>query len=196
VNSRSWITKLLGVRVVPDLGILTTSIGASTDQPIVQRSWGLLGGNSFYGPNFRFAEYSKARNYFLAVVIHFGLVLGALLLAVPFLRKFARRFVYQPGDGPTKEESQKDRVEYRGIAKPDVQTENPPRAFCRAHFNGSLYACKSSRSASQSMLSEGQSLGYCWQKLRSRSFETSTNFPGAFTRLHVSDRSLLTVCRL
>jgi hypothetical protein len=142
-NTKSWITKLFGVRVVPDLGILTTSIGASADQPIVQRSWGLLGGNSFYGPNFRFGEYSKARNYLVAVMIHFGLAIGALCLAVPIFRKLARRFVYQPGDGPTKEESQKDRVEYRGIAKPDVETANPPRAFCRAYFSGSLYACKS-----------------------------------------------------
>lgn len=142
VSPKSWVSKLFGVRVVPDLGILTTSIGASADQSIIQRSWGLLGGNSFYGPNFQFSEYSKARNYFMAVVVHIGLVVGTLFLAVPFIRKVVRRFVYQPGDGPTKEESQKDRIEYRGIAKPDVQTANPPRAFCRAYFNGSLYACK------------------------------------------------------
>lgn len=151
-NPKPWITKLFGVRVVPDLGILTTSIGASADQPIIQRSWGLLGGNSFYGPNFRWGEYSKARNYLTAVLMHYGLFAGMLFLAVPIFRKFARRFVYQPGDGPTKEEYKNDRFEYRGIATPDVQTANPPRAFCRAYFNGSLYACKSSRSRSRLLL--------------------------------------------
>ena len=140
--SKSWVTKLFGVRVVPDLGILTTSLGGATDQPIIQRSWGVLGGDSFYGPNFHVAEYMKARNYLTAVVMHFAIVLGGLFLAVPIFRKFARRHVYQPGDGPTKEESTKDRFDYRGIAKPDVQTANPPRAFCRASFNGSLYACE------------------------------------------------------
>jgi len=139
-NPKSWVTKLFGIRVVPDLGIMTTSIGASANEPIVQRSWGLLGGNSFYGPNFSFGEYSKARNYLMGVAVHFALVLGTVCLAIPPLRKLARRFVYQPGDGPTKEAYAKDRADYRGIAKPDVQTPNPPRAFCRAHFNGGLYA--------------------------------------------------------
>lgn len=145
-NSKPMITRLFGVCVVPDLGILTTSMGASADQAIVQRSWGLLGGNSFYGPNFRISEYSKARNYLMAVVVHFGLVMGTLFLAIPIFRKFARRFVYQPGDGPTKEESKKERIEYRGIATPDIQTANHPRAFCRAYFNGSLYGCEYLRS--------------------------------------------------
>lgn len=141
-DTKSWITKLFGVRVVPDLGILTTSIAASADQPIIQRSWGLLGGNNFYGPNFRWAEYSKARNYLTAVLMHFGLLAGMMFLSVPIFRKFARRFVYQPGDGPTKEEYKNDRFEYRGIATPDIQTPNPARAYCRVYFDGSLYACK------------------------------------------------------
>ena len=142
VIPKSWITRLFGVRVVPDLGILTTSIGATANVPIVQRSWGLLGGNNVYGPNFQVGEYSKARNYLTAVGVHFALILGTLCLTVPIFRKFARRFVYQPGDGPTKAASQNDRVDYRGIANPDVQAPNPPKAFCRAHFHGSIYGCK------------------------------------------------------
>ena len=141
-DAKSWITKLFGVRVIPELGILTTSISASIDVPIVQRSWGLLGGSGFYGPNFRIEEYSKARNYLTAVLVHFGLVAGTICLAIPFLRKFARRFVYQPGDGPTKEECRNDRFEYRGIAQADVQNAIPPRAFVRAYFDGSAYACR------------------------------------------------------
>ncbi|KAG0647549.1 trans-acting enoyl reductase [Hyphodiscus hymeniophilus] len=159
-SPKSLVTKLFGVRVVPDLGILTTSIGASADQPIIQRSWGLLGGNSFYGPNFQFAEYSKARNYLIAVMMHFGLMAGALLLAIPIFRQLARRFVYQPGDGPTKEEYKNDRFEYRGIASPDVQTANPPRAYVRAYFDGSLYAFTgiSLAEAAVSILRDGHKL--------------------------------------
>jgi hypothetical protein len=111
-NTKSWVTSLFGIRVVPDLGILTTSLGGMVDKPIVQRSWGLLGGEKFYGPNFHFSEYMKARSYLMAVVIHFGLALGGLCLIVPLFRKFARRYVYQPGDGPTKEESKNDRYVY------------------------------------------------------------------------------------
>jgi hypothetical protein len=195
-NPKSWITKLFGVRVVPDLGILTTAFGGSVDKPIVQRSWGLLGGNDFYGPNFSFGEYSKARNHLTAVLMHFGLVAGAIFLTIPVFRKFARKFVYQPGDGPTKEEYKNDRFEYRGIAKPDVQIANPPKAFCRAYFNGSLYACKCSRSFGESMLILGQSREFRWQKLQSPFFAKSINFLEASIHLHVLGSSSLTVCRL
>jgi len=138
------ITKIFGVRVVPDLGILTTSMGRVSDIPIVQRSWGLLGGADFYGPNFWFSEFLKSRNYLTAVTTHFTLVFAGLMIAIPFVRKMTRSYVYKPGDGPTKEESKNDRVEYRGIATPDVKTPKPPRAFCTARYEGSLYDCESS----------------------------------------------------
>lgn len=53
-----WLQTLLGIRSVPDLGTLTTSIQAASDVPIVYRSWGLLtqGGDS-YGPNFKFSPH-------------------------------------------------------------------------------------------------------------------------------------------
>jgi hypothetical protein len=143
-NPTSLITKLFGVRVVPDLGTLTTWLGGVSDVPIVQRSWGLLGGADFYGPNFHFGEFIKSRNYLAAVISHFTLILGSLLIAIPFVRNLARKFVFQPGDGPTKEQSKNYRMEYRGIGIPDVKTPNPPRAFVRAHYEGSLYECKCS----------------------------------------------------
>ena len=141
-NTKPLITKLFGIRVVPDLGILTTWLGGMADRAIVQRSWGQLGGDRFYGPNFHFSEYKKARNYLQAVVIHFGIMMGGLFLTIPLFRKLARKYVYQPGDGPTKEEYKNDRVEYRGIATPDVTAPNPPRAFCRAYYEGSCYQCE------------------------------------------------------
>lgn len=139
-NPNSWVTRILGLRSVPDLGILTTSIGGTIDTAIVQRSWGLLGGDDFYGPNFYFSEFMKSRNYLTGIAIHFAILFGSVALAIGPLRHLLKKFVYQPGDGPTKEEVRNDRIEYRGIGIPDVQTAKPPRAFCKASFEGSLYA--------------------------------------------------------
>jgi short subunit dehydrogenase-like uncharacterized protein len=84
--------------------------------------------------------------------MHFALATGALLFAIPLFRTIVKRFVYQPGDGPTKEAAAKDVADYRGIATPDVQTPNPARAYCRAHYNGSLYGCKLHIPASKFLL--------------------------------------------
>jgi hypothetical protein len=143
-NPNSLLTKIFGVRAVPDLGILTTSLWRVSDTPIVERSWGLLGGAAFYGPNFYFSEFSKSRNYLTAVMTHFSILVGSLFIAIPFMRTMARKYVYQPGDGQTKEQTRNDRIEYRGVATPDVKTPNPARAFCKARYEGSLYECKSS----------------------------------------------------
>jgi hypothetical protein len=77
----------------------------------------------------------------MAVVLHFGLAIGAALFAVPFVRGLLKGRVTQPGDGPTKEQARNDRVEYRGVGKPDVQG-GKGRAFVRVAFEGSLYQCK------------------------------------------------------
>lgn len=121
---------------------MTTSIAASADTPIVQRSWGLLGGNQFYGPNFYFNGFMKTGNYLSGVLLHFGLMLGAIMLAISPVRQLVKKYVYQPGDGPTKEEVRKDRVEYRAIGHPDVQNSKSSQAFCKATFEGSLYTRK------------------------------------------------------
>ncbi len=141
-GSSSWVSKVIGVKTVPDLGILTTSLGGVANVPIVHRSWGLLGGPKLYGPNFRFGEYMKARNYLTAILFHFTLSALTLLLAFPFVRTVAKRYVYQPGEGPTRDECKNDRVEYRGIGYPDIDTPNPPRAFVRTYYEGSVYRCK------------------------------------------------------
>jgi hypothetical protein len=165
-NPNSFVTRLFGVRAVRDLGILTTSLTAMMDTPIVHRSWGLLGGEDFYGPNFYFSELLKARNHLTAVMLHFALLLGSALLGIRPLRQVARKYVYQPGEGPTKEEVRNDRLEYRAIGMPDVQTAKPPRAFCKGSFEGSLYACMYSHFISNANLTYKQLPGSWWQKLR------------------------------
>lgn len=108
----------------------------------------------------------KSRNYLTGIAIHFAILFGSVALAIGPLRHLLKKFVYQPGDGPTKEEVRNDRIEYRGIGIPDVQTAKPPRAFCKASFEGSLYACKCSYVASNAKLISKQSLVFCLQKLQ------------------------------
>lgn len=124
--SSSLLETLSGLRTVPDLGVQTTSILASSDGPIVERTGGLLSQiptrkDEFYGPSFTFAEYLKARNWLHGIAIHWGMLLGllAIRLARP-VRTLVQRFVYEPG---------------QGIGKEDMAKE----AFCRARFHGSMY---------------------------------------------------------
>ena len=140
-SPKSWITKLFGVVTVPDLGILTTNIGAAANVAIVQRSWGLFGGS--YGPRFTYSEYMQSRNYLTAISFHLALTVASIFLTIPFIRSLVKKAVYQPGEGAAKEDTTSDRVEYRGIAVPDIQTPNPPRAYVRAHYEGGIYQCTS-----------------------------------------------------
>ena len=135
-DNTSWFTKIFGVRFVPDLGTLTTAASSMVDMPIVQRSWGLLG----YGPKFRYGEYKRVRNAFQGVAIHIALAVVPLLLFVPFIGTIAKLFIPAPGDGANKEQAAKDRLEFRGVATPDVSTPNPPRASVHALIEGSVYA--------------------------------------------------------
>ncbi|KAK7730855.1 hypothetical protein SLS53_008933 [Cytospora paraplurivora] len=136
--------KITGLRTVPNLGLLTTFIGGSTDTAIVHRTWGLFSQthskrHEFYGPNFNAREYMKTRNWLTGVFVHWGILLvGFLFVAIPPLRTLAKRFVYEQGQGPEVQES--NEVEYRGVAEPDTDQIIDKQVYCRAYFNGSLYA--------------------------------------------------------
>ncbi|KAJ2905590.1 hypothetical protein MKZ38_004884 [Zalerion maritima] len=151
VSNEGLFTKIFGLRVVPNLGQLTTSVTASTDTAIVGRSWGLMKSipsrqKQAYGPKFVVHEYLKTRNVLTGLYIHFSLAIATLLLfLLPSLRTFIRRFIYQPGEGPTKEEAAKDEVEFRGVAWPDIEEGGKEtkgagkQAYGRAIFFGSMY---------------------------------------------------------
>lgn len=138
----SLITKILGIREVSDLGILTDSLFGTTDRALVHRSWGLLGGPNNYGPNFKFSEYAKSRNYLTAILFHFVFTIGIAAIFVPFVRSIAKKFVYAPGGGPTEEEFKNDRFEYRGVGIPDLDKPTSSKAFGRAKWEGSFYVRK------------------------------------------------------
>jgi hypothetical protein len=95
-------TRLFGLKTVRSLGALTSNPLGPGDVSIVHRSWGLFDEGYLYGKNFVYRAHMRARNALTAVLFHVGLSLTMGLLAlVPPLRLVARKFVTQPGDGPS-----------------------------------------------------------------------------------------------
>lgn len=135
-SDRSLLSRIFGPFFYPDLGILTTSITASPNVAIVHRTSGLLRG--LYGSNFNFAEYMQVPNYARGVATHLGLFFASLLLALSPFRSLIKRFVYQPGQGPTTEANAKDVLEYRAVAVAD-QSGSEKKAMAKFRYEGGLY---------------------------------------------------------
>lgn len=137
-------SKLTGLYDIPNLGLLHTAITAGTNAAIVQRTWGIFKEDparqkEFYGPKFSYREFMKARNFLTGVAMHYGaLIGGALLMFVPPFRHLVRKFVFKPGEGPSKEKSANDYIEYRGVANPDLDSSKK-QAFVKAWYSGSMY---------------------------------------------------------
>lgn len=136
-SSQSVMSKILGVRQDKDLGILTDWIQAKVDAAIVQRSWGLLDGGKLYGPKFQFNEYMAAKSTLSGVLVHFGMVFGMVLLALPPVRWVAKKLVYQPGDGPEIESTKNDYANYKAVGIADSSKQE--RAIAEFKFKGSMY---------------------------------------------------------
>lgn len=138
--------RLTGMSRVPRLGLLTTSFGAMPNVPIVERTWGLLPTipsrrDQFYGPNFSFAEKFRAKNWLHGLVVHYGLIILGILLAVTGpVKTLIMKLAFQPGHGPEKEAAKKDYIEFRGVANTDPPSKK--QAFCRASYAGSMYYCE------------------------------------------------------
>lgn len=141
-STQSVWTNILGVREHPDLGILTTYFGATSDVAIVERSWGLIGNGKVYGPNFRYLEYARAKNLFLALFIHFVMTMGSILLKLPFATSAMRKLIPARGYGASEEETKGHFVEYRAVGRPNADTLT--RAHARVRYEGGLYECKHS----------------------------------------------------
>jgi short subunit dehydrogenase-like uncharacterized protein len=103
-SHRKSITEMFtGVRQVPDLGTLTDSLQGPADTTIVGRSYGLYDGGKFYGPRFHLSAYARTRNILQGFAVHIAMTFGLLSLLLPPVRALLKYFVYQPGQGPTKE---------------------------------------------------------------------------------------------
>ncbi|KAI9803254.1 MAG: hypothetical protein M1825_002045 [Sarcosagium campestre] len=132
-------TGRLGVRVIPELGTLTTSITGGVNRAMVHRSWGLLGSGHIYGPKFHFSEYMKVRNTLLGIIVHFAIGIGLLALAFPPVRWLLRKVIYAPGTGPTKKQTSKELLEFRAVAIADQDVSSPGRAYARVRYEGGMY---------------------------------------------------------
>lgn len=137
--NESLFSKITGVRTTPHLGTLTSSISASVNKAVVERSWGLLENGKLYGPNFSYAEYMRVKGFVTGVLLHYAFVFGALALVFPPVRWLAKRLVTQPGQGPSKEAAAKEYLEYRAVAVADRPEPNPPRAISRFRYDGGMY---------------------------------------------------------
>lgn len=140
-GSRSLCERIFGLRTVSDLGILTTSLTAAVDIPVVNRSSSLR--PDFYGSRFWFWEYAKARNAFTGVITHLAFTIGFLAVLLSPVRMLLQKFVFSPGQGPEQNEALKHGyVEYRGIATADEDPKNggeAKRAFGKFVFEGDMY---------------------------------------------------------
>ncbi|KFY16010.1 hypothetical protein V492_01627 [Pseudogymnoascus sp. VKM F-4246] len=136
-KTQSVWTNIFGVREHPDLGILTSYFGATSDVPIVERSWGLIGDGKVYGPNFRFSEYARAKSLLLAVFIHSVMTIGTILLKLPGATWAARKVIPPRGYGATEEEAKSHFAEYRAVGRPNSDTM--ARAHARVRYDGSMY---------------------------------------------------------
>lgn len=124
---------------MPELGILTTSLFAAANTAIVQRSWALLDGGRLYGPRFTYQEYRKVRNRAVGTGVHLAMGLLYLVMVTPLLRWIAKRFVYEPGQGPSKESTMNDLIEYRAIGTADQDSSRRKRALATFRYEGGTY---------------------------------------------------------
>ena len=138
-STQSWVSKLLGIRFVPCLGTLTTSISAAPNTAIVQRSWGLFDGGKLYGSRFHYSEYMRVRNSVVGIALHIALAFTALALIFPPVRWTAKKFLYAPGEGADKEATRHEYLEFQAVATADQDRLNPRRAFAKLRWEGSLY---------------------------------------------------------
>ena len=135
----SWITKIFGVRSVPKLGIVTTSMLAASNESIVQRSWGLQDNGKFYGSNFSYAEYETTSNRVAGTVAHFFGWFLLFALAIKPVRWLVKKFVYAPGQGAVKESTKDELLDHRTVATADHNGRTTKRALGRFRYEGGIY---------------------------------------------------------
>lgn len=107
-----------GVRFLPDLKLWTAPFVMSTfNTRIVRRSNALS--NYSYGRDFRYQEFSAAKNKNQARKVALGLGLFVTAMQKPLLRKLISRFLPKPGTGPSEEAMRNGRFRISIFTKTD-----------------------------------------------------------------------------
>ncbi|KAL4780577.1 hypothetical protein BJX76DRAFT_364177 [Aspergillus varians] len=141
--STSLLTRLLGYRSVPTLGLVTTSFTGPGNASIVHRT--ATQNPDLYGPAFHYNEYLPAQGAGSALLIHLITKLAIVLLSVPLIRWLLRRSVDPGKSVPDQDELRRlERAEYRavGMAHDTRKREgDKPVPVVRASFlrEGALY---------------------------------------------------------
>ncbi|KAL9050474.1 MAG: hypothetical protein Q9162_006621 [Coniocarpon cinnabarinum] len=140
-SAAGLLRRLTGLRVVPDLGLVSLPMLNAVDIPIVQRTWALLEHTQqaeAYGPNFRFSNGINAGGYVGGLVKNVNAVVGRLLLSLPPIRWLIKRFLVQPGNGPSKEVEANGKIEMKGVAV--VDADSGGRYVGAFRWRGGMYA--------------------------------------------------------
>ena len=135
----SILSRVFGIRSVPDLGIQSRSFLAPANQAIVQRSWGLLNDDGLYGPKFTYSEYQRVGNYLQGIGWQFAIMLTILALRFPPFQWLIKKMVYSPGEGPPRHSHSSEFVELRTVGEADENVSKPRRALARFRWDGSIY---------------------------------------------------------
>lgn len=138
-KAKSWVTKIFGLRSVPKLGLVTTSLVAGSNESIVQRSWGLQDNGKFYGSKFTYAEYQKTNNRATGIASHLFVLMLLVAIAIKPVRWLVKKLVYAPGQGPAKESTKDELLEIRTIATADQSGRTTKRAYGRFRYDGGMY---------------------------------------------------------
>lgn len=144
----SFLSALTGQRTIPGLGRLSTSATGPANAAIVYRTWGLTKQEAalkdeFYGDHFTYREYMNAHGLVKGVLMHYSLLLGAAFVLLPPFRALVRKAVFRPGDGPDKEKTKDEIIEFRAVAKPDAESKGGAKqVFGKLSYTGSMYYCK------------------------------------------------------
>lgn len=132
-----FMTKLLGYRHVPDLGILTDSPQSGSDVGIVYRSWALFNDGEWYGPKFTFTEWLRVKSAWMGSMVHYVMAFAMIGLYFAPFRWLAKKLVYEPGQGQTKEEAKNNEMRYKCIATSDSPEKK--RVLSTFGFTGAGY---------------------------------------------------------
>lgn len=133
------LQQLFGVRVVPELGTMTSYITGHCDVAIVHRSRSLM--PELYGPDFRFEAFVAVRNALVGALLHISFMFGMLALTLPPVRWLVTKLIYAPGEGPAKKSTTGNRIEYRALATAEHKSPEgkPIKVFGSYKAQGDAY---------------------------------------------------------
>lgn len=137
VNSKSLKTpgsRLLGYRRHPELGQLTTSFVAASNEAIVHRSARL--DPDLYGEDFSYHEYLPVAGVFYGIFIHLLTKFGIMILGVPFMRLLLQKLSFDVGSGPDIGKSRKiESAEFKAVGS---SVDGQSSASARFYYKGAL----------------------------------------------------------